>query len=104
MNCRPHCAACCIAPSISTPIPQPDGGPPRPKPAGEPCVQLDAQGRCRLFGRPERPAVCGSLQPAPDFCGTSRLGALRRLTRLERATQADAPKPQSAPLAAQCGA
>ena len=104
MNCRSHCAACCIAPSISTPIPQPDGGPPRPKPAGEPCVQLDAQGRCRLFGRPERPAVCGSLQPAPDFCGTSRLGALRRLTRLERATQADAPTTQSAPLAAQCGA
>lgn len=21
MNCRPHCAACCIAPSITSPLP-----------------------------------------------------------------------------------
>ena len=30
----------------------PDG-----KPAGVPCVNLDAEFRCRLFGRPERPAL-----------------------------------------------
>ena len=34
--CRTGCGACCIAPSISSPIPgMPDG-----KPAGVPCVQL----------------------------------------------------------------
>ena len=31
---------------------------PRGKPAGVRCVQLDDEQRCRLFGRPERPAVC----------------------------------------------
>ncbi len=59
---------------------------PRGKPAGVPCVQLDDALRCRLFGRPERPAVCVSLRPAPDMCGASRAAALAMLTRLERAT------------------
>ena len=83
MDCRPGCAACCIAPSITSPIPgMPDG-----KPAGVPCVQLDAAGRCRLFGRPERPAFCGGLQPAPDLCGSSRDEALRLIRHLEVATR-----------------
>jgi len=85
MTCRPRCAACCIAPSISSPIPgMPDG-----KPAGVRCIQLDDQDRCMLFGRPERPAVCGSLQPSEDMCGASREHALRRLGWLERQTAPD---------------
>ena len=83
LSCRPGCAACCIAPSISSPIP----GHPQGKPAGVPCVQLDEQLRCRLFGRPERPAVCGSLQPSPDMCGDTREQALRWLGHLEDATR-----------------
>lgn len=82
MQCRPRCGACCIAPSISSPIP----GMPRGKPAGVPCVQLDADARCRLFGRPERPAVCASLRPSEEMCGTSRAAAIRWLDRLERQT------------------
>ena len=88
MDCRPGCAACCIAPSISSPIP----GMPQGKPAGVPCVQVDAQGRCRLFGRPERPAVCASLRPSPEMCGPPEDGgahALRYLGALERATASD---------------
>jgi len=80
MNCRPACAACCIAPSISTPLP----GHPQGKPAGVPCAQLDEHLRCRLFGRPERPAVCASLRPSPEMCGDSREQALRWLGQLER--------------------
>lgn len=80
--CRSGCAACCIAPSISSPIP----GMPQGKPAGVACVQLDAQWRCRIFGRPERPAVCGGLQPAADMCGSDRIQAMVWLTRLERDT------------------
>jgi uncharacterized protein len=57
------------------------------KPAGVRCVQLDDAERCRLFGRPERPAVCGSLQPAPEMCGADRAQALAWLTRLARQTQ-----------------
>lgn len=82
MNCRPGCAACCIAPSISSPIP----GMPHGKPAGVPCVQLDEHLRCRLFGRPERPACCGGLSPSEEMCGDSREQALRWLGVLETAT------------------
>ncbi len=83
MNCRPACAACCIAPSISSPIP----GMPEGKPAGVPCVQLDEDLRCRLFGDPRRPAVCGGLQPSADMCGDSQPQALAWLSQLERATR-----------------
>ncbi len=83
MDCRPHCAACCIAPSISTPIP----GLPHGKPAGERCLQLDEEDRCRLFGRPERPAVCASLAPHSEMCGDSKEQALTWLLRLETSTQ-----------------
>ncbi|MFO7170836.1 MAG: YkgJ family cysteine cluster protein [Chloroflexota bacterium] len=82
MSCRVGCGACCIAPSISSPIP----GMPNGKPAGVRCVQLTADNRCRLFGRPERPAVCVSLRPSPEMCGTTSEEALVRLTFLERAT------------------
>ena len=82
MNCRPGCAACCIAPSISTPLPgHPDG-----KPAGVTCANLDEQLRCRLFGKPERPAVCISLRPAREMCGESRREALIWLAELEALT------------------
>ncbi|WP_374675327.1 YkgJ family cysteine cluster protein [Ideonella sp.] len=82
MDCRPACGACCTAPSITSPIP----GMPAGKPAGVRCVQLDDHARCRLFGRPERPAVCGSLQPSAAMCGRTRTDALRWLTELERQT------------------
>jgi len=83
MDCRPHCAACCIAPSISSPIP----GMPNGKPAGVRCVQLDEQDRCRIFGDPRRPAVCASLQPSEDMCGDSREQAMRWLSGLEAQTR-----------------
>ena len=82
MNCRPGCAACCIAPSISSPIP----GMPQGKPAGVRCVQLDAANRCLIFGQPDRPAVCASLAPSPAMCGDSAEQALHYLTRLEKET------------------
>jgi hypothetical protein len=83
MDCRPQCAACCIAPSISSAIP----GLPRGKPAGVPCAQLTADLRCAIFGRPERPACCAGLQPSAEMCGDSREQALLWLARLEAATR-----------------
>ena len=79
MNCRPGCAACCIAPSISSPIP----GMPQGKPAGVRCIQLDAQDRCMLFGDPRRPAVCGSLQPSIEMCGADPAQPMRFQDRHE---------------------
>ena len=60
---------------------------PHGKPAGVRCVQLDEYERCRLFGRPERPAVCASRQPNADMCGEQRSHAMQWLQRLEQATQ-----------------
>lgn len=85
MNCRTNCGACCIAPSINSPIPgMPDG-----KPAGIACVQLDEHLRCKLFGKPERPAFCASLRPGLEMCGSHREDAMVWLTELEQATQPD---------------
>ncbi|MEK9801885.1 MAG: YkgJ family cysteine cluster protein [Curvibacter sp.] len=83
MDCRPGCAACCIAPSISSPIP----GMPEGKPAGVRCVQLDGAGRCLIFGRPERPAVCLSLRPSPEMCGDNANAAMVYLATLEQMSQ-----------------
>ena len=81
--CRVGCGACCIALSISSPIPgMPDG-----KPAGVRCVQLTDDNLCRLFGRPERPAVCLSLRPSAEMCGASTAEALLYLTELEHLTR-----------------
>lgn len=82
MNCRPGCGACCIAPSITSPIPDMPQG----KPAGMRCVQLDAANACRIFGQPSRPAVCSTLMPSPAMCGSSATQALMWLTQLEAAT------------------
>jgi Fe-S-cluster containining protein len=83
MNCRPGCGACCIAPSITSPIP----GMPLGKPAGVRCVQLDEANRCRLFGKAERPGFCGGLQPQHEMCGASQAHAMHWLTSLETLTQ-----------------
>jgi hypothetical protein len=82
MHCRERCGACCIAPSITTPLP----GMPYGKPAGIPCVNLDDELRCRLFGTPQRPAFCGSLQPMASMCGNSRGEAIEFLADLEAKT------------------
>ncbi|MBI2398701.1 MAG: YkgJ family cysteine cluster protein [Xanthomonadales bacterium] len=85
-QCRAGCAACCIAPSISTPMP----GHPHGKPAGVACSHLLPDLRCALFGRPERPQVCSSLRPQPAMCGDHRTAALDYLQALEQATSAGA--------------
>ncbi|WP_445401928.1 YkgJ family cysteine cluster protein [Zobellella sp. An-6] len=83
MECRSGCGACCIAPSISGPIP----GMPKGKAAGEACIHLLGDRRCGLFGKPERPPVCDRFQAAEDVCGNSREQALWLLAELESATR-----------------
>lgn len=82
LDCRLGCGACCIAPSISSVIPGMPGG----KPAGVRCVQLDENNLCKLFGKPERPAVCLRFQPCDWICGESDEQALATLTELEGET------------------
>ncbi|MCK4746000.1 MAG: YkgJ family cysteine cluster protein [Bacteroidales bacterium] len=82
MKCHEHCGACCIAPSISSPIPgMPDG-----KPAGAACIHLSEDFRCMIYGHPDRPKVCGDFMADPEVCGTSREEAMTLLGRLEKGT------------------
>ncbi|NUT88762.1 YkgJ family cysteine cluster protein [Pseudomonas corrugata] len=82
MKCREGCGACCIAPSISSSIP----GMPHGKPAGERCVQLSVDNLCRIFGQPERPAVCSGFAVDIEVCGNSREEAIRLIGWWEQAT------------------
>ncbi|MCS7547406.1 YkgJ family cysteine cluster protein [Pseudomonas aeruginosa] len=84
MQCRAGCGACCIAPSISSPLP----GMPAGKPAGVRCLYLDENHLCGLFGRPERPAVCGQFGADPEICGDSREQALALIAEWEVITAA----------------
>ena len=80
--CRAGCGACCIAPSIASPIP----GMPHGKPAGVRCVQLTDDNRCGIFGSPDRPDVCGRLRPEPAMCGDDAAQALAWIAALEAQT------------------
>jgi hypothetical protein len=83
MDCRPGCAACCIAPSISSPLPgMPDG-----KPAGARCVNLDEKGLCRVWGTPQYPEVCRKFAPQRWVCGDTAEEALRLIAQLEKDTR-----------------
>ncbi|MCJ2375472.1 YkgJ family cysteine cluster protein [Vibrio sp. ZSDZ34] len=82
MECRLGCGACCIAPSISSPIP----GMPNGKPSGVRCIQLNDDNLCKLFGKPERPKVCHAFKPCPDLCSNSNQKALENLLELEKLT------------------
>jgi len=62
---------------------------PQGKPAGMRCSQLSDDNRCLLFGQPERPAVCASLQPSSEMCGSDRQQALAWLADLEQRTLPD---------------
>jgi Fe-S-cluster containining protein len=85
MLCRSGCGACCIALSISTPLP----GMPRGKPAGVRCIHLTDEYRCAIYGHPERPACCAGLQPSEEMCGNTRDEALAWLENLEILTRPD---------------
>jgi Fe-S-cluster containining protein len=63
MDCREGCGACCVAVSISSPIPgMPDG-----KPAGVRCIHLLDDFRCALYNKPDRPKVCTGFKAEPNF-------------------------------------
>lgn len=79
MECRSGCGACCIAPSISSPIP----GMPNGKAAGVPCAQLDKDMRCKIFNHPDRPAVCSEFRAEPLICGKTAEEAMACLSALE---------------------
>jgi hypothetical protein len=59
---------------------------PEGKPAGVRCIHLNAEFLCAIFGRPERPAVCGGFKAEEQLCADDRESAIRMLGWLEQAT------------------
>ncbi len=83
MECRLDCGACCVVPSISSPIPGMPGG----KPAFTPCIHFDTASRsCAIWMTAAYPAVCREFSPSFEYCGTTRAEAIRILTELENLT------------------
>lgn len=81
--CRAGCAACCIIPSISSPMPlMPQG-----KLSNTHCHHLDKNNLCSLFGLPERPQVCIDYQATEEFCGHTNQQAYILLTHLNQQTE-----------------
>jgi len=83
MKCRSGCGACCIAISISSPIPGMPGG----KPAGVRCVNLSEDNTCTIHDRPDYPEVCRNLKPSKEMCGSTLEEAMAYLNRLEQLTK-----------------
>jgi uncharacterized protein len=77
--CRPGCAACCIAPSITSVIPGMAEG----KPAGKRCVQLTDNSLCAIFNSPDRPAVCNGFSFDKIICGNNQQEAMLIMNQLE---------------------
>jgi uncharacterized protein len=80
MECRKGCAACCIALSISSPIPGlPDG-----KPAGIRCIHLLDNYKCAIYSSIEKPKVCDDFKAEPQFCGENSEEAMNILSSLSK--------------------
>ncbi len=78
MECRSGCGACCIALSISSPLPgMPDG-----KPAGVRCIHLLDNYRCSIYDMTSKPKVCTDFKPEQEFCGKNREEAMKILYSL----------------------
>jgi Fe-S-cluster containining protein len=82
-SCRPGCGACCIAPSISSPLPgMPDG-----KPSGVVCANLAPDTHlCRVWNTEDYPQVCRDFPARRDACGSTPEEALLLLRELEQRT------------------
>ncbi|MCX6327794.1 MAG: YkgJ family cysteine cluster protein [Bacteroidia bacterium] len=80
MECRPGCGACCIALSISTPIPGMADG----KPAGVKCIHLLEDYKCNIYNDTGKPKVCTDFKAETEFCGVSREEAIKILYSLSK--------------------
>jgi len=80
MVCRTNCGACCIALSISSPLP----GMPKGKPAGVRCIHLLDNYKCDIYTDQAKPQVCVDFKAEAEFCGFTQEEALRILGSLSK--------------------
>jgi uncharacterized protein len=83
MECRPNCGACCIAPTITSKLPNmPEG-----KPSGIYCVNLDPESlSCNVWGTEDYPKFCADYQPCEAVCGKSKAEAMTNIYHLDEIT------------------
>ena len=81
-QCRSNCGACCIAPSISSPIPSMPNG----KPVNVRCVNLSDDLLCNIFNHPNRPKVCENFKFDKLICGKNQEEAMKIMNELESIT------------------
>jgi uncharacterized protein len=79
MICREACGACCVVPSISSPIP----GMPEGKPAGVKCIHLTHDLKCAIYLSDKRPKVCDGFRADKLVCGNSKEEAIKVFSELE---------------------
>ena len=79
IKCRSNCGACCIVPSISSPLP----GMPKGKIAGVRCTHLTDDLKCNIFHSPLRPKVCNGFKADLIVCGNNREEAIQNLMWME---------------------
>lgn len=80
MECRPGCAACCIAISINSKLP----GYRKGKKAGVRCSNLDNETLlCKIWGTQEYPPVCREFRAGIEHCGKNNKEAMVLLQKLE---------------------
>ena len=78
MECRENCGACCIALSISSPMPGMSDG----KPSGIRCIHLSDDFKCAIYNDPLKPKVCNEFKAEREFCGYNREEAMMILGSL----------------------
>jgi hypothetical protein len=81
MNCRKG-GACCIAPSITTALPNMPSG----KPAGIRCANLNDRYECTLYGQATRPAFGAGWPPTLELCGAGFGEAMKNICAREEAS------------------
>jgi hypothetical protein len=84
MECRANCGACCIAPTITSEMPNmPDG-----KPSGIACINLNSDTlKCNIWGTAEYPKFCGAYQACESVCGSSKAEAMINIYYLDEVTR-----------------
>jgi len=80
MNCRENCGACCVALSISSPLPGMAAG----KPAGVRCIHLMNDLRCAIYNAAVKPKVCSDFNAELEFCGSTQTEAMKILSSLSK--------------------
>jgi len=83
MRCRANCGACCIAPTITSELPNMQDG----KPSGVYCANLNPETfACNIWEKDNYPDFCRKYKPCEEICGSTKEQALTNIYYLDEVT------------------